>query len=305
MLPIHLEPQWFADEDFRFRLGTVPGTVKDFFALSREASTVLAERHHWLTTDPQRYAAMLPEAVAIVGELLDLVSSWPILCGTPDALWSPDINLLDRLLMLSERLEPDLVLLAPSSGICMDPSGRARLSPSRDPQQTTDHHEQFTVVAGCVCFPSGWRLTDKLGQSVGEVHQPVPQLNSILGPQIDRLLSRLRSGKCLVRANWGVCGCPEFNQHLDRNLPAIASPVKLNQAWLRREDQCLFTLPRTGGVVFGIRVSHVSWEELRSAPVAAGSVARALRSMPPDMRDYKRLNVIYEELARLLEEPHE
>src|SRR5438045_2228655 len=114
MLPIHFDPQWFTDEDFRFRLGTVPGTAEDFFALSPEASTVLAERRHWLTTDPNRFVAMRPEAFAIVRELLDLVSSWPILSGAPDALWSPDINLLDRLLMLSERLEPDLVLLAPS-----------------------------------------------------------------------------------------------------------------------------------------------------------------------------------------------
>ena len=278
MLPIYLDPQWFTDEDFRFRLGTVPGDAEGFFARSPEASTVLAERRHWLTTDPQRYAAMRPEGVDIVKELLGLVSSWPILRGAPDALWSPETNLFDRMLMLSEQLEPDLVLLAPRPDI----------------------HEQFSVVAGCVCFPSGWRLTDKLGQSVAEVHEPVPELNAALSSQIDRLLARLRPGKCVVRANWGVCRNAVLNQHPDRNLPGIESPALLQQAWLRREDQCLFTLPKTGGVVFGIRVSHVSWEELRSMPVAARSVARALRSMPAEMRDYKRLSVVCDELARLL-----
>ncbi len=277
MSPIHLDPQSFIDEDFRFRLGTVPGSAEDFFAHSPDAAPVLAERHHWLTTDPARYAAILPEGVCIVEELLELVASWPMLRDAPSMLWSPEIDRFDRLLMLGELLEPDLVLLAPTAG------------------------DQFTVAAGCVCFPSSWRLTDKLGQSVAEVHQPVPQLNAALGSQIDRLIAHLRPGKCVVRANWSVCRQPELNQHLDRNLPGIPPQPTLDQAWLRREDQCLFTLPRTGGVVFGIRVTHHSWGEFRSVPAAARSVAHALRSMPPDMLEYKRLNAVSDDLARLLE----
>ena len=277
MSPIHLDPPSFIDEDFRFRLGTVPGSAEDFFAHSPDAAPVLAERRHWLTTDPERYTAILPAGVGIVEELLELVASWPMLRDAPTRLWLPETNLFDRLLMLGELLEPDLVLLAPGSG------------------------DQFTVAAGCVCFPSSWRLTDKLGLSVAEVHQPVPQLNAAIGSQIDRLIAHLRPGKCVVRANWSVCRQPELNQHPDRNLPGIPLQPALDQAWLRREDQCLFALPRTGGVVFGIRVTHVSWRELRSVPAAARSIARALRSMPADMLDYKRLNAVSEALARLLE----
>ena len=277
MSPFHLDPQSFIDEDFRFRLGTVPGSAEDFFSRSPDAASVLEERHQWLTTDPQRYAAILPAGVCIVEELLEHVSSWPMLRNAPIRLWSPETSLFGRLLLLGELLEPDLVLLAPTAG------------------------EQFIVAGGCVCFPSSWRLTDKLGLSVSEVHQPVPQLNAALGSQIDRLIAHLRPGKCVVRSNWSVCRQPELNQHLDRNLPGIPPQPTLDQAWLRREDQCLFALPRTGGVVFGIRVTHHSWGELRSVPAAARSVAHALRSMPPDMLEYKRLNAVGVALARLLE----
>jgi hypothetical protein len=272
------DPQWFIDEDFRFRLGTVPGTTEEFFARSPDAPDVLKERHHWLTSDPQRYMAIRPDGVGLVGELLELVSPWPMLRDAAPLPSSPEIQLTDRFRMLSEQLEPDLVLLAPNSG------------------------NQFTVAAGCVCFPSSWRLTDKLGQSVEEVHQPVPQLNAALGPQIDRLLSHLRPGKCVVRANWSVCRQPELNQHPDRNLSGIPPDATSDEAWLRREDQCLFTLAKTGGVVFGIRVTHIAWRDLRSNPVAARSVARALRSMPPEMLEYKRLTgKAVDNLARLLE----
>lgn len=289
MTSIPLDPLSFSDEDFRFRLGTVPGAAEEFFAWSADSAAVLAERRAWFAADPSRYAALLPEGEAIALELLESVASWPMLCDAPQECYSPDVSLFERLMMLSEQWEPDFVLLAP----------RRQSSPS----PTNSPHDEllFTVAGGCVCFPSAWRLTDKLGQTVDQVHQPVPELNSALGPQIDRLLARLRPGKCLVRSNWGVCRLPELNQHPERNLPSIQLPVRPDEAWLRREDQCLFALPRTGGIVFGIRVTHTSWPDVCSNRPAARSVARSLRTMPHDMLDYKRLAEVREQLARLLD----
>jgi len=278
MSSVPLDPQWFPDEDFRFRLGTVPGDAEDFFARSNQATQVLAERTHWLRSAPEDYVALLPGGVPIVEEFLEAVAAWPALQDAPPELWTHQTEPLERLLLLGTLLEPDFVLLVPSPDLL------------------------FHVVGGCVCFPSSWRLTDKLGQSVADVHQPVPQLNAVLGSQIDRLLSRLKPGRCIVRANWSVCRQPELNQHLDRHLPPLCSPVSLDDAWLRREDQCLLALPRTQGVIFGIRVSHTSWRELRQSPVAARSVARTLRTMPDDMLEYKRLKHVAEELARLLDD---
>lgn len=289
MTAIPLDPQLFADEDFRFRLGTVPGSAEEFFALSIDAASVLAERRAWLQTDPQRYAALLPDGEASAQELLESVVSWPMLSQAPREIWSSEVGLFQRLVMLSEQLEPDFVLLAPGR-----PTSAAAVNQRSD-------EPRFIVVGGCVCFPSTWRLTDKLGQTVDQVHQPVPQLNAALGPQIDRLLAKLRPGKCLVRSNWGICRSPELNQHPERGLPPIELPVCPEDAWLRREDQCLFALPKTGGIVFGIRVTHRSWADVRANRDVARSVARHLRTMPEGMLDYKRLAEVREELAKLLE----
>lgn len=289
MTSIPLDPQLFSDEDFRFRLGTVPGSAPEFFALSTDAPAVLAERRTWLRSDPLRYVALLPDGEAIAQELLESVVSWPMLSQGPREIWSSEVDLFQRLLMLSEQLEPDFVLLAPGH-------------PTSAPTVNLRSDEpRFIVVGGCVCFPSTWRLTDKLGQTVDQVHHPVPQLNAALGPQIDRLLAKLRPGKCLVRSNWGICRSPELNQHPERNLPPIELPVRLENAWLRREDQCLFALPKTGGIVFGIRVTHTSWSDVRADRDVARSVARHLRTMPRDMLDYKRLAEVREDLAELLE----
>lgn len=278
-----MDPHWFPDEDFRFTLGTTPGSAEEFFALSPEAPAGLAERAVWLRSDPNLYAALLPAGTAIAEEFLESVRTWRALQNAPSTLWSKETSPFDGMLWLSQYLEPDFVLLAPS--IPDDGSPDVR----------------FTVAGGCVCFPSTWRLTDKLGLSVAEVHEPVPGLNGVLESQIDRLLSRLKPGKCVVRANWSICHKSEFNQHPERRLPPVPDSPSLDDAWLRREDQCLFVLPQTRGVVFGIRVTHTSWRELRDYPDAARSVARGLRTMPADMRGYKRLSTVADDLARLLE----
>lgn len=273
------ESPLFLEEDFRFRLGTIPGEPEEFFAKSAESTMVLAERKQWLTVDPDRYAAILPEGTKIVEEFLDVACHWNELAELSAELQSPGLSLFEKLRVLSCSVEPDFVLLAPRSD------------------------GQFTVAAGCVCFPSSWRLTDKLGQTVSEVHEPVPNLNTALGQQIDRLLQNLRPGKCVIRANWSVCRQPELNQHLDRNLPGMADLVSPDQAWLRREDQSLFVLPETQGIVFGIRVTHLPWQVLRSMPEKARSVAQTLRTMPPEMLDYKRLTLAWEKLADWLTKP--
>jgi hypothetical protein len=159
MTSIPLDSQSFSDEDFRFRLGTVPGSPEEFFAWSTDSAAVLAERRVWFAANPLRYAALLPEGAAIAQELLESVASWPMLRDAPRDLCSPGVSLFERLVMLSEQWEPDFVLLAP----------RRQTSPANS------HHDEplFTVAGGCVCFPSAWRLTDKLGQTVDQVHQPV------------------------------------------------------------------------------------------------------------------------------------
>jgi len=302
MAEVPLDLRWFANEDFRFRLGTVPGSAEAFFRRSPESAKILAERHHWLSTDARRYAALLPGGNEIADEFLSVAATWNELADSRDKLIDVTVEPFQRLRLASELLEPDLVLLAPQHA---DP-GTTMTGSQSEPGKSTEAMQgvvpEFRVIGGCVCFPSGWRLTDKLGLRLSEVHETVPGLNASLRVPIDRLMAQLRPGKCVIRANWGVSSLSELNQHLDRFIPSIAPPLTLDSAWLRREDQLLFTLPRTRAVVFGIRVDPISWRALRSEPAAARSVARTLRTMPPEMLAYKRLTGLAEELARLLDD---
>ncbi|RPI80596.1 MAG: DUF3445 domain-containing protein [Planctomycetaceae bacterium] len=245
------------DEDHRFSLGIHPGNALEFFGPSVDRERLLAERRRWLTDDSSRYAAVLPNAEACLAEVEALAGEWGFVPRVPVG------SQRERLLDLGRQLEPDLVLLAP------DESG------------------SLNVVGGCVCFPSFWRLTDKLGLPVEAVHAPVPGLNASLGPAIDRYLSRMKPGSCWLRANWGLASRPDLNEHPDLSRPGWQRPLSLEQVWLRREDQAIVSLPASGGVLFGIRVVVRSVAELARSPDKALRLARGLRTMPAELVRYK------------------
>lgn len=159
----------------------------------------------------------------------------------------------------------------------------------------------MVVVAGCVCFPSYWRLTDKLGLPVDDVHGPVPGLNASLGTAINKYLSRMKRGSCWLRANWGLAATPERNEHPDRHATRLRTPVDFERIWIRREDQVLLSLPASGGVLFGIRVVVRPLAELSRSPEKAGRLSRALRTMSAAMLQYKGLTEVRAELVGFLE----
>jgi hypothetical protein len=114
------------------------------------------------------------------------------------------------------------------------------------------------LVGGCVCFPSHWRLRDKLGRPVTEVHERVPGYASELGTKVDSFLRRLTSGTVVGRRN--------FTIHEEEDLFAPDTPltrgVPPDEQWLRSERQTLRRLPRSEAVLFTIRTQQTQLKTL-------------------------------------------
>lgn len=71
----------------------------------------------------------------------------------------------------------------------------------------------------------------------------------------------------------------------DRGYPVsrTATPATLRTVCLRTERQTLRRLPRTGAVVFTIRVYQTPFADLVREPGVAGRLASAIRSWPEDV----------------------
>jgi dimethylamine monooxygenase subunit A len=155
------------------------------------------------------------------------------------------------------------------------------------------------VRGGCVCFPSGWSLKEKMGKSLFVTHSPVPDLNDNLGANISALLSRIEIGHFFQRANWGLTGSSQLDQHPRHGIPAIPAGADPNKVYLRVEWQALTGLSAEE-LLFGIRVFQVPIAELKQLPELSARLAENLETMPETVARYKRLTECRREVVRYL-----
>jgi dimethylamine monooxygenase subunit A len=185
---------------------------------------------------------------------------------------------LDWMQAFSAQPEPDWVLL--SSGQGSEPA----------------------VLGGEVVFPSSWSLPEKAGLPLSAVHGPVPGLQAAIGAGIGTFLARLAAGACWQRENWGLSADAELNHHPALNRPRLQPGAGLEQTWLRLEHQFLTRLPRTGALLFGIRVTLHRLDHVAAQPAVAPRLARALRTLPAPMAEYKGLSAARPALLQALEQ---
>jgi hypothetical protein len=267
----------FPAEDFRLKMRFERGSPADFFKPSAEVAEVLAERRHWLATDAETCTAIAPEGEPLLAEVLRLAHAWQSLPpgSKPESL--VHLKPFAQCHWLSERWETDFLLLSPG------PDG------------------VFRLRGGGLCFPSHWDLRAKMGRTVAEIHEPVPGLNAVLGRSIDAFLARIHPGISWERHNWGLSRSPERNQHPSRKLTPLDEQVTLGEVWWRLEEQSLIALPESGGVLFGIRVTVHSLNDVRNHPAAREGLCQALQTMPPEMASYKGIGRARNRIRELLE----
>ncbi|MEW6303585.1 MAG: heme-dependent oxidative N-demethylase subunit alpha family protein [Verrucomicrobiota bacterium] len=265
------------DEDFRFHIGIQQGDPAAFFRPTERHRQLMAQRRYWLGEETDIYCAALPESEPLLAEATRLATAWGTVTEADELTPPGEDNVLERCRALGCVWEPDFLLLK------VEGPGALHL------------------LAGCVCFPSWWNLTEKIGKPIEFIHGVVPGLNQTLGRSISGFLSKLRPGISWERANWGLSRSSELNLHPERRMPRLIPPLKLEEVWLRIEDQSLVALPESGGILFGIRLRIVPLGEVKQDEPARRGLVRALRTMPGPVADYKGLAKARGDLIDLLE----
>lgn len=143
------------------------------------------------------------------------------------------------------------------------------------------------MVGGCVCDPSSWDPSEKLGRTMAEIHSPVPTLNAVLGPRIRTFLERLPPDGILVRENWGLAAVPDRNLHPALRHPRLAPDTDPGRVWLRVEHQAFRAVPGVDGILFVIWLTVHPLREVLAVPGVAPLFCRALESMPEPIAVYK------------------
>jgi hypothetical protein len=149
------------------------------------------------------------------------------------------------------------------------------------------------LTAAALCFPSRWRLAEKIGRPLAQVHAPVPIYPERLANPVDRLMGRLVPGKLVQRLNWSLMDDPTLFQPIRRSPQEADASITPDNAgerlFLRTERQTLAALVPSGAVLFTIRVHVYPLARIAAVPALAAQLAEAVRALPDEVRYHKRL----------------
>ena len=151
----------------------------------------------------------------------------------------------------------------------------------------SDDQGKYRLVAASLCSPSDWRLEEKLGATMAEVHSPIPRLNAEIGDQIDRFFARLPTDRFTQRFNWSLMPHPDLMSRDEWQVDPAS-----DQLWYRAERQSLRRLPRSGAIAFTIRVHICDLTALLPIEGALESLWSAVETAPDDLRRYKGLDIL-------------
>lgn len=149
--------------------------------------------------------------------------------------------------------------------------------------------EEFRLVGGVVCFPSGWDPVEKLGRTVTEIHGAVPGLNAALADRIRKFLGGLRPGQVFERENWGLAATGELDLHPAAGRPRLEAGLTDRDVWFRLEEQAFIGLDAGEALLFLIHVRTWPLVEVLEASGAKEGFDRMLATMPAEVAAYKGL----------------
>ena len=268
-----------------FNIGVRPLDTKDWVEVDTNLSAYLNEKARHYRDDRQQVIVSEETSVEVQGEVLHLLSEHVCKCY-PDIYRQTEssIDILDGqfhvalndqslppLAIAAQLVQEDLVLMSPS------PDG-------------------WRLVAASLCFPSAWNLLEKFGHPLHKVHGPVPGFGTGTrnASVIDRMFDNLRPEQPVMRWNWSL--------HEDGQLhhPTSHSGSESRfgngdiggHVFLRVERQTLRKLPKTGDIVFTVRIYLDPLEVLEKMPDGAqlaAAIDEQLSVFSSEQESYKGL----------------
>lgn len=176
---------------------------------------------------------------------------------------------------------------------------------------------QYYLLAGSILLPGFWKLSDKLGMSMPEIHTSgdVPGFKEKLEKGMTNFFKRLQPEKPVLRNNYFI--------QVDDNLAwsdsigdedgaegtvgwfSAQQDKPVEHHYFRSERQSLRRLPKSGGIVFTIRTYFMPITEICEEPYVPGRLASAVRSWGDDVSKYKGKAKYGDVLLEYLDRKHQ
>ncbi|KAF2147215.1 glycosyltransferase family 22 protein [Aplosporella prunicola CBS 121167] len=176
---------------------------------------------------------------------------------------------------------------------------------------------QYYLLAGAILLAGFWRLQDKLGMPLSEIHTSgnVPGFKEKLEKGMMNFFKRVKPESPVLRNNYFIQVDDDLawshsigNEDGEEGTLGWFSAEKdkaIQHHWFRSERQSLRRLPRSGGVVFTIRTYFHPITDICQEPYVPGRLASAIRSWGDDVSRYKGKERYEKVLLEYLDKKHQ
>ncbi len=272
----------------RPRMGLTAIATRDWIELGADLREVLVLKRRLLAERHDDVFAALPGSEAAGAEIIDALFDF----------------LPKRYPTQYPRMQDTIAIAATSELIArrspalhpLDVAGR--LVPEDLCVMEADADGVYRLTAASLCFPSRWRLHEKLGLPLAEIHGPVPSYDSALARPVDRFFTSLADGKIVERRNWTIHDRPDLFQPQSPRHHVVPPERFASDLFLRSERQTLRRFTPSRAILFTIRTRVWPLGELTSDD--AHALGLAVANLPVEERRYKGVVALAEPLVAWL-----
>lgn len=145
------------------------------------------------------------------------------------------------------------------------------------------HHGR--LVAVCFCFPSGWIPSERIGQTLAQIHEPVADSQYLVraSPQLAKTMAEVSSSN-FTRTVWTLTNNSELSNH-----PAAKNsqqPQSLDDLYFRWEVQTTAAMGDGNTSLFFVKVNVVPFREVKDN---WEKIKQSINSMSHEILEYKNL----------------
>jgi dimethylamine monooxygenase subunit A len=289
-----------------FTIGLKPLDLKDWIEIDRHFEAYLAEKERLHAVIPNLVFVEEPDTREAQREVLDLLATHLTQRGADRYRRSGD--------MVEIAGIPRQVAIGAND---VPPLRAASMLVQEDLILMRKGADGWRLVAGSLCFPSSWSLAENFGKPLHEIHDPVPAFGpgTRMAELINRMFDNLPAGQPVQRWNWSLqpnadlyhpLSNQQRSERAEKRPSKFAGDAAFATAFIRVERQTLRKLPKSGDILFTIRIHLDPLTVLRKHPDRsrlASSFASQLSALDTAQLDYKGLTAdrdrLVEELNRL------
>ena len=151
-------------------------------------------------------------------------------------------------------------------------------------------NDDYRLVAGSVCTPTYWELSEKIGKPIKDVHAPIPNLEDKIGRMIRHFFVSLKTDVYYQRSNWFLMTDSELTLFkdgygLDKEINDLDISNIGDKLFLRSERQSFRKLKNTENIAFGIKIYVSPLSIVKKHTLIAEDLILGLNAMTEDQKE--------------------